>query len=40
MEVSNAYSITHKVHLHNGVKMPQLGLGVYKVEEGKGRLIP
>ena len=29
------YSITHKVRLHNGVEMPQFGLGVYKVEEGK-----
>ena len=29
------YSITHKVRLHNGVEMPQFGLGVYKVEDGK-----
>ena len=29
------YSITHKMRLHNGVEMPQFGLGVYKVEEGK-----
>ena len=29
------YSITHTVRLHNGVEMPQFGLGVYKVEEGK-----
>lgn len=26
--------ISHAVTLNNGVKMPQLGLGVYKVEEG------
>ena len=26
--------IEHKVRLHNGVEMPQLGLGVYKVEDG------
>ena len=29
------YSITHKMRLHNGVEMPQFGLGVYKVEDGK-----
>ncbi|WP_445505723.1 aldo/keto reductase [Niallia sp. 03091] len=28
-------SIEHKVKLHNGVQIPQLGLGVYLVEEGK-----
>ena len=28
-------SITNKVRLHNGVEMPQFGLGVYKVEEGQ-----
>lgn len=28
-------SINHKIQLHNGVEMPQFGLGVYKVEEGK-----
>ncbi|UII56758.1 aldo/keto reductase [Cytobacillus spongiae] len=28
-------SLYDKVNLHNGVEMPQFGLGVYKVEEGK-----
>ncbi|NEY79963.1 aldo/keto reductase [Bacillus sp. 3H-10] len=27
-------SISHTVTLHNGIKMPQFGLGVYKVDEG------
>ncbi len=28
-------SITHRVRLHNGVEVPQFGLGMYKVEDGK-----
>lgn len=28
-------SLMDTVHLHNGVDMPRLGLGVYKVEEGQ-----
>lgn len=28
-------SLTSTIELHNGVKMPRVGLGVYKVEEGK-----
>ena len=28
------YSIEQKVRLHNGVEKPQLGIGVFKVEEG------
>ncbi|MFT8322032.1 MAG: aldo/keto reductase [Bacillus sp. (in: firmicutes)] len=28
-------SIENKVKLHNGVEIPQFGLGVYKVDEGK-----
>lgn len=28
-------SLIDTVHLHNGVDMPRLGLGVYKVEEGQ-----
>lgn len=31
-------SINHKVQLHNGVEKPQLGLGVYLVEEGKATI--
>lgn len=27
-------SIEHKVKLHNGVEIPQLGIGVFKVEDG------
>lgn len=27
-------SINHKIRLHNGIDMPQFGLGVYKVEDG------
>lgn len=28
-------SIAHKLVLHNGIEMPQFGLGVYKVEDGQ-----
>lgn len=32
--MAQSISITSEVTLHNGVKMPQFGLGVYKVEKG------